>query len=319
MAWLLTDTDFARAAAAVREGEVTPELYAFVWRLVYATTRPPRVAPALSPAGQWNEEAIEEVVQGWFEGRLLRGGLQRAFDRCANPAALSRYLEEALQNWLRSEARKRQRPRLLARARKLLDENPDYEIYRPATRWFDALWGRRGLINPEPHSGPVAELVRAAFSEDVTILRHAGDRADPVISNPDLIRVLHAVFAAAGALLTLRQVDEVLRLRFAHAYVEEVAVADIGEVAGETAAEIATVDAEVAAMRALARLSERQLDVLHGRIIRRETLEQLAAHHDCSRGTIDNEFRRAGEIIRDVISDDANRDDVLEKILEVAS
>src|SRR3954469_7984103 len=116
MAWLLTHSEFDQAREGVLRGDITEPLYAFLWRLVAATARSRALAPALSPTGRWDDEAAAEVLQGWLEGRLLRGGLLRAFDRSGTSPQLSRYLEAALHNWLRSAARAQHRPRLLQRA-----------------------------------------------------------------------------------------------------------------------------------------------------------------------------------------------------------
>jgi DNA-directed RNA polymerase specialized sigma24 family protein len=59
--------------------------------------------------------------------------------------------------------------------------------------------------------------------------------------------------------------------------------------------------------------------MLVGRYLRSATLEQLAEEHDCSRGTADNELRRAHAVMRQGLSSDDDRPLVLKNLLELAS
>lgn len=79
----------------------------------------------------------------------------------------------------------------------------------------------------------------------------------------------------------------------------------------------ATVAAQEAARIALADLSERQLKVLLERP--QSTLEELAERLGVSRGTVDNEWRRAVLKVREASPTDALFDAVLENVLELAS
>jgi DNA-directed RNA polymerase specialized sigma24 family protein len=56
-----------------------------------------------------------------------------------------------------------------------------------------------------------------------------------------------------------------------------------------------------------------------GRYLRSATLEQLAQEHDCSRGTADNELRRAYAIIREGLGSEDDRRMVLKNLLALAS
>jgi hypothetical protein len=320
MAWLLTDSEFDQAHDAVRRGDITEPLYGFLWRLVAATARSRLLASALSPTGRWDDDAAAEVLQGWLEGSLLRGGLLRAYDRSATSQQLSRYLDAALHNWLRSAARAKHRPRLLQRARQILRDEPAFRDFEPSTRWLDTLWGMADWADPPVFQGTDEPLIAAAYALPVELVRFSAksDRADPVISNDDLLRLLKQLFATARSLVSLRQIDRVIRVRFAHAYVTEV---DPDLVAEPAAPEPAVLDDMVAADTAreiLERLTRRQLEMLRGRA-QGATLEQLAESADCSRGTADNELRRAAAIIREAVADDADIDTVLEKLLEMTS
>jgi RNA polymerase sigma factor (sigma-70 family) len=320
MSWLLTDKELAEAREGIHRGAVTVELYEFVGRLVGATARRGVLPPALSPTGKWDDEAIEEAVQAWFEHRLLRGALLRAFDRCVTPASLSRYLESAFHNWLRSRARAQQRPRLLRRAREILESDPDYRRFIEADSWVDDWWGLEAWTEPEQFQGDVAVLLRPVYAlGELNPLRFTGNRADPVLSTDDLKRVLRALVVGADALLSLRQIDEALRARFPHDFVEEAALTEEPELTAEGPTPLDEVSAIESARHALARLSQRQLLILVGRFGQRLTLDELAGLHACSRGTIDNEVRRAVAIISETINEANEFQLVLEKILDLAS
>jgi DNA-directed RNA polymerase specialized sigma24 family protein len=69
----------------------------------------------------------------------------------------------------------------------------------------------------------------------------------------------------------------------------------------------------------LARLTSRQVSMLVGRYLRSATLEQLAEEHGCSRGTADNELRRAHAILREALARDDDQSLVLKNLLDLAS
>lgn len=79
----------------------------------------------------------------------------------------------------------------------------------------------------------------------------------------------------------------------------------------------AVVAAQEAARIALVNLSERQLQVLLERP--QSTLEDLAERLGVSRGTVDNEWRRAVLKVREASPTAALFDAVLENLLELAS
>jgi hypothetical protein len=121
-----------------------------------------------------------------------------------------------------------------------------------------------------------------------------------------------AVFEGVHETLTLRQLDRAYRQRFAFAY-DERALSFEDELAGgaRTDEGFEAVEDVDAIREILAALGGRQLSMLRGRA-RGETLEHLAAAHGCSRGTADNEIRRAAAVIRNVLENDAAYERTLE-------
>lgn len=321
MSWLLSEAEFELASQAMRSGDVTPALYAFLRRVVSALARGGALAPALSPTGRWDEGAIDEALQGWLSEKLLPGGLARAFQVTNSSRTLSRYLEQALRNWLVSQTRTRGHPRLLSRARHLLEEGTAYHKFVDASSAQDRWWGLAGWTSPSPYQGPDDELVRAAYAvPDIALLRYtaASKRADPVISNADLDRLLTNMLQAIGRLLTLRHFHAALRGRFAYAYHGTEEPLELIEEPADVVTALETIEIEATAREVLLELTGRQVAILRDRINEQLTLDQLATQHAVSRGTVDNELKRAASVIRVHLLDDSHLSAVLEKVFEFA-
>ncbi len=321
MSFLLSETQFTEAGSALAAGQVTAELVGFLHRLVTTLGRSGTLAPVLSPTGRWAPEDFEEITHEWIaDGGLLEGGLQKAFDFAGSPRALSRYLERAFRNWLTSRSRKNSEPRLLVRSREIL-ERGEFRNVVEAKHWLDEWWALPGFTEEEPFQGSDDYLVAAAFAlGELAIIRHDADHADPLISNPDLERLLVAVFEGAGAPLTLRHISVVLRRRFAFAYDE--APVEIDEVSEPSSAQAAPAEEFLSSETAkaiLGELSGRQILILNDRFNHGLTLEEIAKKRSVSRGTADNELKRASSVIRDNTLDDENYNSVMEKLLEMAS
>ena len=326
MNWLLTDDEFAAAAEAVRDGRVTEPLYLFLARLVSAVARSGTVSPILAPGGQWNDEGIADTLHDWLSERLLVDGLLRAFDAAAGPRALSRYLERALRNWLISKGRGRTAPRLVPRTPQLLRQGDRYHCHIKTGSARDDGWGLDAWGEGEKSlwQGTDEELIRAAFAlGEFALVRFVptAQKADPVISNADLDRLIGGLFESTQHLLTLRQFEAVLRGRFGFAFGE-------GEISLDAEAELAPsgdtdpltdMAVEDAAREALAEMSGRQLAIFLDRVYEGSTLDELARRHGVSRSTADNELRRAGQAIDRHADSEANRMLVLEKLVELAS
>lgn len=321
MSGLLLDAEqFARARDGVRRGDVTPELYAFLGRLVSVAQRTRTLAPAPVPGGRWEDpEAVAETVQAWLAEALLDGGLLQAFDVCLTPRALSRYLERALRNWLISRVRRAAGPRLLERAVALLDGDEAFVALREARAVAERWWGLAAWKDPELFAGGDEQVVSAAWAlGDFALLRYpSSERSDPVLSGEDLRRFLHGLLARVRQGLAGAHFDAAFRARFSYAYASApVALDEAPELADASEVEAAYAVGE-AALVALGELTERQVRVLLERP--QGTLEELAARLQVSRGTVDNEWRRALLKVREAAPTDATFDAVLEKVIELAS
>lgn len=319
MNWLLTEEEFAEAASAVGVGEVTPALYAFIRRLVSAHLRSGVVSPTLSGSRSWTDEAVADATHDWLSEKLLTGALLLAFDRTATSQALARYLERAFRNWLRDKARSRSWPRILLRSRQLFEQEEErFTPFDDATNWMERRWGLTGWTEPERIEDEHA-VIRAVYgAPDLVIIRESSERAAAILSTPDLEQLLEHVLETVGGTITLAQLDRAFRSRFAWAF--EASVVELDEAAeeetrsDEAASETSAKDA---ALAVLADLTERQLEMLRERADG-ATLEQLAELHGCSRGTADNELKRAAGAIRRHLADDEIQERALEILLTLS-
>jgi hypothetical protein len=322
LSFLLSAIEFEGARQAVRDGGITPELYGWLGHLIAVAQATRALAPSPVPGGRWDDpDALVEALHAWLEESLLRGGLQQAFDRCDSPRALSRYLERSLRNWLVARSRRATVPRLLERAGELLgDPKQGFVLvagaHVPADRWWGlAEWSS----DPVLYAGEDEAVVAAAWAlGDFALLRYpSSERSDPVLSTPDLHRFLRGLLERIGQALSGRHLDVTLRGRFSYAYAQpNVALDVLPEPADGESAEHAFEVAEAARL-AIVALSGRQLRVLRDRP--QSTLEDMAAELGVSRGTIDNEYRRALLKVRESTISDEHFDRVLEKVLEMAS
>ena len=204
MSFLLTASEFAAARQGVRDGEMTPELYAWLGRLIAITQATRALAPSPVPSGRWDDpDALAEALHAWLEESLLRGGLQQALDRCDSPRALSRYFECSLRNWLVARSRRAVGPRLLERTGELLADPAQGFPLRCSTYAFPRTAGGpspSGPLRQELFAGEDETVIASAWGlGDFALLRDpSSERSDPVLSTPDLLRFLSGLLHALG-------------------------------------------------------------------------------------------------------------------------
>ncbi len=321
MSWLLTDQEFATAGRAANAGEVTPALYAFVYRLVYAVAMSHTLAPALSPTGKWDDsDDVQETVQEWFAHRLPKT-LRRAFDRTETPATFSKYLEVALRNWLISRARSQGQPRLRARAREIMMAEPEFAQMGSTSSAADELWGLTGWHDRAPFAADDRRLARAAFAaSELQIVRSsAGSKLpDPVLSTGDLKALLLSMFQELEQPLRVRDIDRALKGRFGFAYSqEEVELEDVPSVADHELPALDQLELEDATRELLAELTGRQVAIVRDRINDKASYDELSRRHGVSRGTIQNELARAETAVRAHTPEGVEPSQVLEMLVDL--
>lgn len=317
---MLDDGSFRRLKRRYREtGEIDAELFALLRRLVFTLVFQRAFPPAYSPTGKWDEDAAEEALAGWTAKRLVgTNALAGAFDHASAGRPFIRSLERNLRHYLQNERERGEIDNLLERTARLLRDDARFRDWIPqhGSSW----WGLDGETQPPPFNGSDDELVANAWAiGDVVLWRYSAavERASPVLATDELGRFLEQLFRRFAALLTLGHLAVIFRRRFD--LNEPTSVVLDEEHASAPSPEEPVRDEEglrAAAITALSELTDRQVDVILRK--RDQPLEAIATALGISRGTVDNELRRAGETI-DRHTADFSRDDILEKILDALS
>lgn len=305
-------------------GEIDRDLYALLIRIGRELAYGGRLAPALSPTGSWDAEGVADAVHGWIERRLLRtGALLAAFDHASAERPFLRSLERSFRHYLENTRERHEIDNLVTRAHALLRDDSRFHDYLPQNQVSDTWWGLAAWHEPPPWQDSEDRLLSLAWSLGQFELFQYGHRvmrASPVLATTELGRFLEGLFTTTEALLTLRLIAAVLARRFdlesprlvagedAHAAAEE--VAGVGG-ADET-------ELEEAALAAIAELTSRQAEVLW-RKASGATLDEVAQELGISRGTVDNELRRAGAVALRHAADTADAAPVLEKMIDALS
>jgi DNA-binding CsgD family transcriptional regulator len=164
-------------------------------------------------------------------------------------------------------------------------------------------------------------VVRAVYTvPDLELVRESGEsgRAATIVSTPELERLLFHVFESVGGVISLSQLDRAFRDRFAWAFEARTLALEETPVEEIRSEELPTAfAANETALAIMVDLTRRQLEMLRARA-EGATLEQLADAHACSRGTADNELRRAADIIRHHVAQDDEQERILEILLSLS-
>jgi predicted DNA-binding protein YlxM (UPF0122 family) len=303
-------------------GEIDAPLYELLLRLVGAVVFTGGLPSAYSPTGRWNREAAMEAAHGWIERRLLQtNALLGAFDYASEPRPFLRSLEQNFRHYLQNQRERGELDNLIRRTGALLREDDRFRDWLPQARISDTWWGLASWEDPQPFQGSDTDLVSEAWAVgDVTLFRysHRVERASPVLSTSDLGDFLEALLERVASLITVAHLAVVFRDRFDIGEPERLELVEGGAL--EPAAE-EELDQEAIAQAALsvaAELTERQFEVLIRRY-RAETLDEIASGIRVSRGTVDNELRRVGQVIERHCADGITQRQILEKLLDALS
>lgn len=317
----MNEAEYRRARSTfLRDGVLRAELYEELAGVAQRMVRRRLLPPVYAPYGQWDHEATEEVAQGWITHRLVGAGLLRALLARAPELYIFRaHAERSLRQFLLNERERSQAQNLFARIRSLLDEDPRFRCFivsqRPQDRWYglDA-WDR-----PIAFDGDPRKLKAAAWSVgELVVIRYRADarKLSPVLDAAELNRFVLTVLTAVGSLLTPRHLLDALATRVALEDTQILAYEDAGPEAAEDPRFDERIGLRELAAAALAELTRRQADVLLGTADGR-TLEDMAADLDCSRATVLNEQRRAGQALTRLSGDDENREVLLNAVVDL--
>lgn len=317
---MIDDASFRQLKRRYREtGEIDAELFASLRRLVFTLVFQRAFPPAYSPTGKWDEEAAEEALAGWTAKRLVgTNALGGAFDHASAARPFIRSLERNLRHYLQNERERGEIDNLIERTARLLRDDKRFRAWIPqhGSSW----WGLDGETQPPPFSGNDDELVANAWAiGDVVLWRYSSsvERASPVLATDELGRFLERIFGRIAALLTLGHLAVVFRRRFNLNEPTSVALDEEHDTVPSDEEQVRDEEGLcAAAIAVLSGLTDRQAEVILRK--RDQPLEAIASALGISRGTVDNELRRAGEAI-DRHTADFSRDEILEKVLDALS
>jgi RNA polymerase sigma factor (sigma-70 family) len=305
-----------------RDGEIDERLYRLLLGLVRAVVFGGRLPPAYSPTGSWNAESAQDAAHGWITRRLLQtNSLLAAFDLALEPRPFLRSLEQNFRHYLENERERGEIDNLISRSGGLMASDERFRDWIPQARASDTWWGLAEWQEPQAYQGSDRLLIAQAWAVgEVTIFRysHSVGRASPVLSTEELGRFLASFLERVQELLTLAHLAVVYRARFdldppRHVELEST---HLEEIPAEH--EVGEEEVSAAAIAVLAELTERQFDVLV-RYADGRTLDQIAEELEISRGTVDNELKRAGPAIDRQCIGGLGREQILEKVLEARS
>jgi RNA polymerase sigma factor (sigma-70 family) len=304
---LPSQEDFESWRKAFNAREERPGLVEFVDALASAAAATSTLA-GLCPAGEWTKDALKETVGDFWCNRLLTGTLEQAFQKTDSPSAFGRYLERSLRNMLIDAKRAAGTPRLRARIQAILAEGK-FESVTTSSDRGEEVWGPSGdgWSAVEIYDGDELSLLSHLHSLGLEeTLQSSDGRADVVISNKELARLINGLFEQVHCRLSLNQLATVFRQRFVAHYPPPMVSDDESaqEISDDEGDLVEVLDAREIASRVLAALSDRQAVILLERHHENRTLEEIASVHGCSRGTADNEVRRGNEVVRQYVDAD---------------
>jgi DNA-binding CsgD family transcriptional regulator len=308
-------------ASFLATGTIDEELYSLLLRIVRGLVYQRALPAAWSPTGRWDDEAALDAAHGWIDKRLLRtNALLAAFDHASSPRPFRKSLARSFQHYLQSDRQRGEIDNLVSRTVRLLRDSPRFREWVPQAKLSDSWWGLDEWESPEPYQGSDDMLVANAWAlGDVEIFRYSPqtERASPIVSTEVLAWFLEALLRQVNALVTVAHLSVVLRRRFD---LDEPRLTLIDAAVESLPAPAARDEAALieAALAVVSEFTLRQAEVLFRRW-RGATLDAISVALEISRGTVDNELKRAGEVLARHVAEGEDPRDLLEKVLDALS
>lgn len=284
----MTENEFSRARSAVLAREEPPlALLEECRRIVSLMVRTSGLPTHYSPYGVWSPEAIDEVLAGWAERRLIgRGQLLAIMQRAPALPVFRRMAETSVRQYLIDSRKRSQTANLYDRVRELLAED---ERFTEEGSGSGAVW-RLASAASEPFTGADHALGALAWSlGDFKVIRYdpQAKKLSPLLERDELLRFLSGMLGRGA--MSVSTLMRALHLRFAIDDSLPDAELDPGVAAGGEGPEAEAMFDELATST-LSELSNRQAQVLIG-IDRGETTGEIAERLGCSTGTVSHERR----------------------------
>jgi hypothetical protein len=294
----VTEQQLRAERRSLRDGrDPSPEILKLLRDVVHWMVRG-GLPLSYSPYGSWNDEAEEDLFQGWMTDRLVTGGLLSMVDRARTAGALRRMAELSLRQWLLNQRTRSQAQNLYWRLRDLLAKDEQFVRVRDAHREADSSWALADAPDAGDWTGDDRRLLSVAWSlGDFEVVRYKPEakKLSPLLSTPELTRFAAGMLSACGR-LTLAQLVRALELRFDLVGID---VGDLDAVEEPKQPQL-DVDEEVVLGQTVAaimsQLTRRQAQVVLE--TRAElTLDEMAEALGCSPATISNEQRRIAALV----------------------
>jgi hypothetical protein len=291
-----------------------------------------RYPTTYSPTGHWDEDAVTILVHDWATTKLLqRGHLEHLLLLNRTIRGFRLGLELSFRDFLISQRKRTTLDHLFRRTNQILNRDDRFKLIVSATKKAHQIWGRTDWDDREPFQGSDGDLIAAGFRiDEVPVIRYRAEakKLSPILTDPDLAVFLLRLLDELGRPLSIGQIVTVFKHRFdlleAHlaGLDDPVAPNQNGRplTLSETiSADLTTEDVIVSEELASELLSEmplRQQRALLEYAQPGATLMSVAIRLGCSKSTVDNEIRRALDLIARRTDSHGEARDVYDLILE---
>ncbi|TAK22134.1 MAG: sigma-70 family RNA polymerase sigma factor [Chloroflexota bacterium] len=313
---------------------VGSRLYGEIVSTVRAVVMGRRYPPSYSPTGRWDADALSALAHDWTTDKLLRyGQLEQLLVANTSRRGLRRGLELSFTDFLVGRKKRTALDNLFNRANTRLESEAHFRVFAAGSK-ATRLWGLTEWKDPRPFQGPETELVAAGLRPaGFTAIRYRDDarKLSPVVLDRELSEFIDALFREVGGLLSLGQMAVVFRWRFD---LFDATMVGLDEPTGPeqdgyapTVAETlpggrtpeAGVVTNESASAIVRNLTPRQQRALLEYARPGATYTTVAERLDCSKSTVENEVRRALQLIASESEGPDDAEDTFARVLDLLS
>jgi DNA-binding CsgD family transcriptional regulator len=315
----MNDAEYAHLRRRLlRDGELPNALYGELREVVRRLVRRRALPPAFAPYGEWNDEAIDEVFQGWATRRLIGlGHLRPLVARSGDLRIFRGRAERSLRQFLLNERDRTQAENLFARLSTLLNEDDAFCCFIEATRSQNRWWGLAQWRDPEPFAGEERVLHAAAWAVgELAVIRYRADalKLSPVLDANEIKRFTVVVLETLRALVRIPHLLDALRARIDLDQGPTLPLALIEDRPSPGAVD--DVGLGELAQFAYDQLTDRQAAILAATAAERP-LAEIGAELGCAPATVLNDQRRIGALLTRLTGDDQERATLLNLIVDL--
>jgi hypothetical protein len=293
------------------------ELARLLARVATATAK--TYPPDYSPAGVWDDAAIEDALQDWTEDRLLRrNDLSKMLAGARSVGALRAALTTSFGQHLTNRRRRSAATNLYKRMLKMLRDDEPFKPVQATRNPADQPWTVSGLSATDLSPLSESDLVRLAFElsdDDLAVVRYGPHslKESPILRKPALHRfLLHMLTSAEGA-LTPALLIEVMKRRFNLVDPELVELHEAEEVDEPPTAAAGEVEATAASV--IARLGQRRCDVLMA-FTRHGAVESAAQAHGVDPAVVERTLSETLALIAEHAADRDEAAAIYDRVIE---